>query len=431
MVIDRIRDMKELIRREIQSIPDMAERVAFKEMMEGVFLALYEKNEEMYRNLETRVMDDLAYNINQYRIRTGLVEKQYLDLSHHLMTPVCEGDVETTQYRIGEIRKKIQKEGKVCLSTVFLQGDVLEIEQMLKAEKTYQGILRTDTEYTVSVRLEPSRRYLEQIEHLYHLFMKNGVPWQTVNSPYLFKMMDLMILDVPDKAGDQVQASGIGVDFGEYNHMVHYDMIPVWNVWHLELEGIGFPIACGDHENYEHVVSIHDYGREHAYLVDEKAGIQSIRQNGDRLLITGQVANAKKWDIYSIRNGEDYKIDRYTYPIMENRRADGFAERFQKKNGQKVKTKGELERFIRGFGLESYIEYQDCQLEDGIQKETETYSMNFFMNDEIRNQKGRRRLVLYFKAMQQERWLLRDIASFVVSEVQELYPEYQCEGKIV
>ena len=48
--------------------------MAFKDMMEGVFLALYEKNEEMYQNLETKVMDDLVYNINRYRIRTGLME---------------------------------------------------------------------------------------------------------------------------------------------------------------------------------------------------------------------------------------------------------------------------------------------------------------------------------------------------------------------
>ena len=424
-------DMKELIRREIQSIPNLAERVAYKDIMEGVFLALYEKNEEMYRNLETRVMDDLAYNINQYQIRTGIVEKRYLDLSHHLMTQVCREDVETVQCRIGELRKEIQDTGKARLSTVFLQGDVLEIAQMIKAGRTYPGILRTEKGYNVSVRLEPGVRYLGKIERLYHLFMKNGVPWQTVNAPYLFKMMELMVLDIPEEAGDQEQVSGIGVDFGEHSHMVHYDMVPVWNVWHMELESIGFPIACGDHENYEHVISIRDYGVEHAYLVEEKAGIQSIRQNGDRLLITGKVANARKWDICMIRHGEDYRIDRYTYPVMENLRKDGFAERFQKKNGQKVKTKGELERFIRGFGMEPYVGYKDCRLEDGDGTEPETYSMNFFMNDEIRSRKGRRRLVLLFEAGQTESWLQRDIASFLVSEVQELYPEYQCEGKIV
>lgn len=43
--------------------------------------------------------------------------------------------------------------------------------------------------------------------------------------------------------------------------MVRYDMVPLWNVWHLELEGTGFPISCGDHGDHEHVVSIREYGK--------------------------------------------------------------------------------------------------------------------------------------------------------------------------
>ena len=166
-------------------------------------------------------------------------------------------------------------------------------------------------------------------------------------------------------------------------------------------------------------------------MVGEKSGIRNVRQNRDRLLITGEIRNTELWDVYMIRSGEEHKIDRYTYPVMENLRRDGFAERFLRKNGQKVRTKGELERFIRGFALEPYIEYQDCRLEDGEGEEAETYSMNFFIKDEIREQKGRRKLILFFKEQGKETWLLRDIASFITSEVQELYPEYQCEGRIL
>ena len=49
--MDRNEDIREMIRTEIQSISVLEERIAFKEMMEGVFLNLYEKNEEMYRCL--------------------------------------------------------------------------------------------------------------------------------------------------------------------------------------------------------------------------------------------------------------------------------------------------------------------------------------------------------------------------------------------
>ena len=45
-------DMREMIRREIQSISAIEERVAFKNLMEEVFLALYDTNEQMYSDLE-------------------------------------------------------------------------------------------------------------------------------------------------------------------------------------------------------------------------------------------------------------------------------------------------------------------------------------------------------------------------------------------
>ena len=99
--------------------------------------------------------------------------------------------------------------------------------------------------------------------------------------------------------------------------------------------------------------------------------------------------------------------------------------------GQAVKTKGELERFIRGFDLEEFIEYQDCALKEHGLEFLETYSMNFFIEDEIRDREGKKQLILYFKPKGKETWLLRDLASFIASEVQEFFPEYECGGKLV
>jgi len=429
--MNNIEEMKQMIRDEVQSINSLEERVVFKELMEGVFLSLYEANENMYRSLEERVMDDLSYDINRYLIQTGLVERAYLDNSHHLMTAMCEEDLQPAVFTAAEIREVLEAEGRFCLTTLFLQCDALEVQAIFQKKKSYTGVLKARTNYNLTIQLEPCKRYLSKVEALYHLFMKNGIPWKTVNAPYLFKMADVVITELPAELPDNEQVSHLLMDFGDYNTAVRYDMIPIWNVRHLMLDSVGFPIPCGDYENYEHVISIRGYGKEHAYLVDDQTGIKKVRQLGEKLMVTGRTEKSKKWDIYMIRRGEESKIDRYRYPIMENIRKDGFAERFHRRTGQTVKTKGELERFVRGLGLEDYIEYQSCMLTEPSGEQHETYSMNFFMDDEIRDRKGKKQLTLYFKAQRKEPWLLRDMASFVISEVQELYPEYECGGKLV
>ena len=57
--------MKEIIQKEIQSISSLEERVIFKNLMEGVFLSLYDTNREMYEGLERRIKEELKNKKNR------------------------------------------------------------------------------------------------------------------------------------------------------------------------------------------------------------------------------------------------------------------------------------------------------------------------------------------------------------------------------
>lgn len=73
--------MKEIIQKEIQSISSLEERVIFKNLMEGVFLSLYDTNREMYEGLERRIKEELDYDKNRYYVKTGIVEREFFDAS--------------------------------------------------------------------------------------------------------------------------------------------------------------------------------------------------------------------------------------------------------------------------------------------------------------------------------------------------------------
>lgn len=423
--------VKAMIQRELSGIRDLEERRAFRDMMEGVFLSLWETNADMYQKLQERVIGEIAWDMNRFCVCTGLVEKENLDPVHPWLAPVWEEDTKKTSYQAKELRQIIREKGKARLATVFVQCGLGEVKSLLGHAESCSGRLKAGEEYPVPVFLEPAQRYLDQMEHLYHLFMKNGIPWRTVNAPCFFKMVDVCIRQIPDTIPDQQEITDFGMDFGAFNGQVRFGMIPVWNVRRLELESMGFPVPCRDHESYEHTISVAAYGEQNAYLVEEKAGIQNVSQRGNRLYITGSAANEKRWNVYMICREQDSRVDRFPVPLFQNRRTDRFSERYSRQMGQPVRTRAELERFIRGLGLEDYIQYQDCALTGERGERQDTYPVNVFLRDEIRGKGGRQKLTLYFKPVGKERWLLLDLASYIAAEVQELYPEYECGGRLV
>ncbi len=423
--------MKEMIQREIQSIAGLDERVVFKELMEGVFLSLYETNLKMYEELERRVKEELDYDKNRYQIKTGIIEREFFDASHHLLFPMEEEDLTGKVYGMKEIMRAVEEEGAFPLMKVMLRCDFLELRRLLQAQPVFEGVIETEEpaqEWKVEVRLRENREYLEKISYLYLLFTRNGIPWQTVNAPYLYKMADVVVTGLPEGLTGGEKIKQVAVQFGEYSKIIQKDVIPVWNIQKLVLESIGFPTPCEDHQKFEHNLSLRQQGINHAYLVEDDRNIHSISQNGEKLRIICGTGEAKKWNIYQIRSSEEQKIDRYTFPIMGNGRAGSFAEKYQRKWNQHIRTKTELLHFIRGYGFEEYVSYQDCRIEDRFPGAQETYSMNFFVQDEIRDREAQKKLLLCFRPGQKLEWLRRDIISFLVSEVQRIYPEYDCGG---
>lgn len=423
--------MKNIIQKEIQSIESLEERIIFKELMEGVFLSLYDTNLKMYEGLERHIKEELDYDKNRYFIITGIMERKFFDASHHLLSPMEESDLKGNIYDMEEVVQAVSEKGVFPLMRVMLHCDFLELQKLLESQPVFEGTVNTeepDKEWKVEVRLQENKTYLKKIAYLYLLFIRNGIPWQTVNAPYLYKMADVVITGLPEGLTGKEKIKQVTIQFGEYSRILLQDVIPVWNVQKLELDSVGFPVPCADHINFEHNVSLRKYGANHAYLVEDDRNIQSVTQEGETLRIVCGAGEAKKWGIYQIRSSEEKKIDHYTFPVMGNRREESFAEKYQRKWKQSIRTKTELAHFIKGLGMEEYVCYQDCKVEESFPGRKETYSVNYFIQDEIRDRAAQKKLILYFKPGQKEDWLQRDILSFLVSEVQRIYPEYDCGG---
>ena len=159
-------DMEEMIKEEISRINGLQERVVFKDIIERLFLSLYETNQEMYRELESRIMDDLVFDLNRYRITVGIVEKEYLDPSHHLLSPIRDEDMTLPEYETTEMMRQLAEEGRSLVRTCFLEYDYLGIQKLLAKERIGGKIYTDQGEYPAEFVISQTPKYLREISHL-------------------------------------------------------------------------------------------------------------------------------------------------------------------------------------------------------------------------------------------------------------------------
>lgn len=97
-----------------------------------------------------------------------------------------------------------------------------------------------------------------------------------------------------------------------------------------------------------------------------------------------------------------------------------------------IKSKSEIARLIGSFKISEKLIFKDVVVEDLLEEESrEIYDANDFIIDEIREDNVKKALVLYFESRNKEDYLNNDILSFLVGEVQFIYPEYKCEGRLI
>lgn len=223
------------------------------------------------------------------------------------------------------------------------------------------------------------------------------------------------------------------MDFGEYSKYVEYDMVPVWNVKELNLKCNGFPVPCIDKVGYEHHISIEKEGLNNGYLVDnENQEIDWVMFTKKSVIISANIEESIHWNLWSIINFDKNTKKRYEYELMTNEININFSNKLAFHKTNSIKTKTELARLINSFKASQYLKFKEVSLTEICSEENkETYEVNDFIIDEIREDNIKKSLILYFEPVNKENYLNKDILSFLVSEVQFIYPEYKCEGRLI
>ncbi len=424
-------DMEQYIRKRMMEIGQLEDRALYKEIVGKVLLELYQYNQDAYCGLEERILSETTPGQGSYAVYMALTDEKHFDATDTFLYPMSEADMEKKEVSAKAVNEAVRTGEPIFLYTVFLQAGASVIYRLLHENREFSGIIRTEKrEYRGTFILRRNETYWDMVKKLYYVFAANHQPWTTVCEAYPAKMLDVYLLmaeNIPEK--DRIEE--IRVDFEEYTDMVHCDMIPLWNLKKIREKTSTYPEPSIDKINYEHRIFAHRLDPDCEYLVaDTDVEITNIRRvNGD-LVISCALDAPYEWELYRIskedRNGH------YPYPVLGNRNKESFSANITELYRRSIKTKGEMARLMEAFDYGSYVNFRSVEVCDAPPDRWEyaNYNMDGFIQDEIRIGHTRQVLLLSFTPVDGENYLNEDIMSFLVTQVQKLFPEYLCVGRL-
>ncbi|WP_460014264.1 normocyte-binding protein [Lysinibacillus sp. CTST325] len=421
--------MKELMIERLRKIEDLEQRQLLKDIVSGVFVNLIDYQDEMNKRLEERIFNEMDDVENRFDIYVTLSSKEDVDPIHECLFPMRLADLESKSINIKKMLEAFKNNESVELFTLFLECDSMQIQQLLAEHRLFSGkLVTTEGQVEIKVSLTQNTDYLQEINKLYPLFQINGLPWKTINHPFVYKFFNINLVDCPP-LNEDAEITEVIVDLEEYEQEKRLNMVPLWNIERHEVKNVGFPIPAIDKVNYEHVLSIRKIGNEHGYLVEaDEDNVRYVKRSDNELTIVSPRDKSGVWQLIKIAKMEDEKIGKLNYELVSNRRIEHFIHKFANKYTANVKTKGEITRMINSFEAADSFELVDVEIVDAYSGTSFTHSANTFLTEMIGEDNHKKTMLLKFKANEERNFIANDILSFLVSEVQRHFFEYECVG---
>ena len=387
---------------------------------------------EKYKKLERRIYEETEIAANRYETAMTVIQRKHYDPTNETLFPVEPLDLKTDG-----LAEKLTTDRKRFLGTIFLEADDDVQERFLK-EGSFSGSL---TQREVRVEIRQAERYQKTIERLYHIFLDNHVPWQTVHTGYLDKFYDVY-LDLSkssEKSGTQAQQyektgrpdlEEMVIRYGEYESFVKTDILPLWNVEWLTFDSADFMLPGMDGICYEHEFSLEDKEEQDGYLISSNEEILEIRHEKKKIVIRSRKETFEGWKaLHIIRLPAVRSLD-YDAPFLTNRRRDSFLRSYAAGCGVPLLTKAELFRRIMELDVGDYIEAEGYEICEHTEDFPAVRGMNRFVRDELFPMESRRILLIRFREVKAGHYLNGCMVRFVISQIQMEISEYRCVGVI-
>lgn len=429
--------MKDAIKARLNKIDSIEDKIILKNIVTEVLASIYNTSINNFKELEERVYSELLYNPG-FGIYGTIASREEYDSSSEFFFAMNPLKVQVPIYNLDAIKRAINSGYTYTLFDVYFDCSYELFYDLLSSDRTFTGIISTDfNEYKAKFKVVQNFEYINMVEDLYKLFAANNVEWTTVNFPYLWRFVDIVIIGYESSIEGQQDTiipdeniTSLSIDFEEYSKVAIQGMLPVWNIRSQNYALKTAPVPVENYLNYEHYIEQSDIKNNGGLLIDfQNLEVSSIRKTEDQIIV---VTDKQKidWKILNIVPPANLKLDLYTSDIFTNTRTSDFINSFANTKSKFIKSKSELNRLVNSLQVKNHIKFVDIELHHE-EYPAITINLNYFIEDEIRDMNSKIHMLLLFEATDPDYLFNEDIMNFVVSEVQMYFPEYKCVGELL
>lgn len=421
--------IEDYVRERIPQLDNLANRELFKRIVDNLTLDLYKHIKDEYDALERRVFDESPKATRLPDLITCVISKDKYDLTDDNLFPMFVEDLDEVKVDATEMISAVKAGKDFYLYTCMIKADYLELKNLLQSGRRFKGVIENEYGSTsAEFILKLNDRYRKKAEEFYEIAALNYLPWRSLNTAYLFKLFDVYVVSI-EEWDDETEVVKVTTDFEELAEKILYKPLPLWNAKAVTIKGNSYPQPAVDRKYFEHYLYAKQFRTEHEYLLKHSdAIIRNIRRQDGDLYIICDSDLPSDWQFYEFASTP--KSANYENPLMSNEQDETFSRNLIEYFGQRIKTHTEIVRFLKSFKTSEYLTFIEAKI-IGKSAKRETYSTEEFIDYEYRAGERVATLEFSFRAEDESFYLNRDIMSFLVTEIQHLFPEYLCVGKLV
>ena len=334
--------------------------------------------------------------------------------------------------------------GNIYLENVYLNLDLRKINEV--SEREFTGWVNIDrNNYEIKVRFAKDESYLDEIKKLHNSFELNGKSWKTLNMAHFMRCYKVEMVEydfeIERDVLEKIQNGDyeITYDFEEIQDKVLRNRELLWNIEKKKIISTIFVRPVKIDLSFEYTINFED--NEQILVSNHENGdILCCYYSGkNKLNIVSKKNTGDVWDIFSIKPIEKCRKmleifeknseNQENYFHFTNFKNESFIDKIQKKN-KNTRSRSFLEKYFLEYEFtKDEIVLKDINFKENAEKNLDIYDCNENLRNEFQreyfNKKPKLNLFVEIKNFNE---YSEDKVSFLISEIQNNYSEFECRG---